>query len=245
MRARARSLQLPPLIVGIYLITCICGMLDAACYLGMGQVFAEVMTGNLVFLAFSIGAYHTGQSLPVLPYFVALGAFAIGSLVGGRLVRLPAPWGSHRIAFAVEWAALVAAVAATLIVHPQYNGDARFVVIGILAFGMGVQNAAVRRWGVPDLATNVMTLTMTGLIADTRLGGGDNHHAGRRSTSIGIFVASALFGAFLVRYGVLWPQVAAVVIFSVALPVLLQADAKDDPRLGEPNSDPAKTYPST
>ena len=41
-----------------------------------------------------------------------------------------------------------------------------------------------------------------------------------------------MFGAFLVRYGVLWPQVAAVVIFTVALPILLQADAKDGPRLG-------------
>jgi hypothetical protein len=28
---------------------------------------------------------------------------------------------------------------ATLIVHLLYHGDARFVVIGILAFGMGIQ----------------------------------------------------------------------------------------------------------
>ncbi len=221
--ARAPALRLPPLIAGIYLITCICGMLDAACFLGMGQVFAEIMTGNLVYLAFSIGTQGTGTSLSVLPYVVALGTFAVGALLGGRLVRLPAAWGSHRIAFAVEWVALVGAVVATLIVHPQFHGEARFVVIGILAFGMGIQNAAVRRWGVPDLATNVMTLTMTGLITDTRLGGGDNHHAGRRATSIGIFAASAIFGAFLVRYGVLWPQLAAVVIFTVALPILLQA----------------------
>ena len=90
---------------------------------------------------------------------------------------------------------------------------------------MGVQNAAVRKWGIRDLATNVMTLTMTELITDTRLGGGSNHHAGRRSNSIGIFVASAVFGAFLVRYGVLWPQVAAVIIFTVALRILLQSEA--------------------
>jgi uncharacterized membrane protein YoaK (UPF0700 family) len=221
---RSSTRRPPPLIVGIYLITCICGMLDAACFLGMGQVFAEIMTGNLVYLAFAIGTRGTGQSLPVLPYVIALGTFALGALAGGRLVRLPSPWGSHRIAFAVEWAALASAMVATLIVHPRYHGDARFVVIGILAFGMGIQNAAVRRWGVPDLATNVMTLTMTGLITDTRVGGGDNHHATRRATSIGIFVASAIFGAFLIRYGVLWPQVAALVIFTVALPILLQGE---------------------
>ena len=79
-------------------------MLDAACYLGPGQVFAEIMTGNLVYLAFAIGTRGAGagQSLPVLPYVVALGAFAAGALLGGRLVRVRSPLGSHRIAFAVE-----------------------------------------------------------------------------------------------------------------------------------------------
>ena len=72
-----------------------------------------------------------------------------------------------------------------------------------------------------------MTLTMTGLLTDTRLAGGDNHRAGRRSTSIGIFAVSALFGDFLVRYGVLWPQVAALIIFTVALPVLLHVETAE------------------
>ncbi len=213
--------------VGIYVITGICGMLDAVCYLGLGQVFAEIMTGNLVYLAFSIGTLGTASSQPVLPYLIALGAFALGVLLGARLVRLRSALGEHRVAFAVEWMALAAAVAATLLVHPHYHGDARFLVIGILAFGMGVQNAAVRKWGVPDLATNVMTLTMVGLIADTRVAGGDNHRAGRRALSLSIFAVSAIFGAFLLRYGVIWPQVAALVIFSVALPILLHVDKRD------------------
>ncbi|MGA7417479.1 MAG: hypothetical protein WBW80_05760 [Acidimicrobiales bacterium] len=66
------------------------------------------------------------------------------------------------------------------------------------------------------------------MIIDTRLAGGDNHRAGRRSKSIGIFAVSAILGAFLVRYGALWPQVAALVIFTAALPLLLQGDSKDD-----------------
>jgi uncharacterized membrane protein YoaK (UPF0700 family) len=222
--------QLPPLIAGIYVITSICGMLDAACYLGLGQVFAEIMTGNLVYLAFAIGTKGTGSNLPVLPYIIALGAFAGGAVFGGRLVRMRSTLGSHRFAFVAEWVVLAAAVGATLIVHPHFHGNSRFVVIGILAFGMGIQNAAVRKWGIPDLATNVMTLTMTGLIMNTRLAGGDNDRAGRRATSIGIFTVSAIFGAFLVRYGVLGPQVAALVIFTVALPILLQADPKEDRR---------------
>jgi uncharacterized membrane protein YoaK (UPF0700 family) len=40
-------------ITAIYLITGVCGLVDAACFLSMGHVFAETMTGNLLFLASS------------------------------------------------------------------------------------------------------------------------------------------------------------------------------------------------
>jgi uncharacterized membrane protein YoaK (UPF0700 family) len=220
---REGRLRLPPLIVGIYVITCICGMLDAVCYLGLGQVFAEIMTGNLVYLVFSIGTLGTHTYNPAIPYVIALACFATGALLGGRLVRLPGSWSDRRIGFAVEWVALLAAVIATMVMHPQYHGNARFVVIGILSFGMGIQNAEVRKWGVPNLATNVMTLTLTALIADSALAGGNNRHAGRRAASLTIFAVSAGFGAFLVRYGVLWPQLLALVIFTAALPTLLFA----------------------
>ncbi|HVB93430.1 MAG TPA: YoaK family protein [Acidimicrobiales bacterium] len=83
-------------------------MLDAVCYLGLGQVFAEIMTGNLVHLVFSIGTLGTHTNNPVVPYVIALGCFAVGVLLGGRLVRLPGPWSERRIGFAVEWVALLA-----------------------------------------------------------------------------------------------------------------------------------------
>jgi len=216
--------RLPPLIVGIYAITCICGMLDAACFLGLGNVFAEIMTGNLVYLAFAIGTLGTGKSAPIVQLLVVLGAFAVGALAGGRLVRLPGWYGALRVGFVVEWLALIAATVTTEATHAGPHVDSRYWVTGILAFGMGVQNAMVRRWGIPDLATNVMTLTMTGLIADSPLAGGPNTRAARRATSIAIFFVSAAFGAFLVRFGVVWPQLTAVILFTVALPVLCQAD---------------------
>ncbi|HEX3947038.1 MAG TPA: YoaK family protein [Acidimicrobiales bacterium] len=218
------AVRLPPLIVGIYTITFICGMLDAACFLGLGNVFAEIMTGNLVYLAFAVGTLGTGQQLTVLPYVVVLSTFAVGALVGGRLVALTGPLGRHRVGFAVEWVALLAATMVTALTHAGAHGEPRFWVTGILAFGMGIQNAMVRRWGIPDLATNVMTLTMTGLIADSPLVGGPNTRAARRAASIAIFFGSATLGAFLVRYGVIWPEVIAISVFTLALPVLHHAE---------------------
>jgi uncharacterized membrane protein YoaK (UPF0700 family) len=42
----------------------------------------------------------------------------------------------------------------------------RLVLIALLAVAMGGQNAVARRIAVPDLTTTVLTLTVTGLVAD-------------------------------------------------------------------------------
>ena len=155
-------------ISALYLITGVCGFVDAACFLSMGGVFAEIMTGNLLFLCFAIG---TGQPiLGVTKYLLVIAAFLLGALAGGRLLR--GPLADQRIGFAVEWAFLVIALALTAILQPRDAGLERDIVTSLLAFAMGMQNALVRRHGVPDLATNVMTLTATALVADSAVAGG-------------------------------------------------------------------------
>jgi len=57
---------------------------------------------------------------------------------------------------------------------------------------MGVRNATIRRLAVPDLTTTVLTMTLTGLAADSALAGGDNRLAARRAAA----VAAMLIGAF-------------------------------------------------
>jgi uncharacterized membrane protein YoaK (UPF0700 family) len=212
----------PPHLNGIYLITCICGTVDAASFLGLGHTFVELMTGNLVFLSFELGLLVHGQNVAITSYVVALATFALGAIAGGRSGRL---WSSQRdrqVGFVVEWFCLLAAVLTTLALHPQTQGGARIVVIGVLAFGMGIQNAMLRRWGVPNLATNVMTLTMTAFIADSRLARGNGEHGGRRALSIGLFALSAFVGAFLLPYGVVWPLLLALGMMTLALPILLR-----------------------
>jgi uncharacterized membrane protein YoaK (UPF0700 family) len=230
-----RSRAIPPLIVGVYAITAICGMLDAASFLGLGYVFVEIMTGNLVYLAFTIGSLgrHTAAAslLPggvYLPYVVALSSFAIGAIAGGRLVRLSGQVADSRIGFVVEWAAIAAATVVTALTHPGPTGSWRFAVFALLAFAMGIQNAMLRRWGISNLATNVMTLTMTALFADSTLGGGDNHHFVRRGTSIAIFFVSAGVGALILRLGIIWPVAVSFLVFSLAMPALLWGEKESD-----------------
>ena len=156
-------------VTGLYLITGVCGFVDAACFLSLGGVFAEIMTGNLLFLCFSLG---TGQPIgEIRKYVFALLAFAVGAAAGGRLLR--GRWQETLFGFATEWALLVSALLATLALDPGPDGMARDVVVSLLAFAMGLQNALIRRHGVPDLATNVMTLQAAATMMETpaQLGG--------------------------------------------------------------------------
>jgi uncharacterized membrane protein YoaK (UPF0700 family) len=224
--ARKPSILWPPLMVGVGAITAICGMLDAATFLGLGHVFAETMNGNIVLLAFTVGTRGVPGLTSLLPgnlwpYVVALACFAAGAVIGGRLVRREGEMG-RRVGFASDTGLIGIAAVVVALTHPGPIGNARYLVIAILALAMGIQNILIRRWGIPDLATNVMTKTVAFLVADSTLGGGNNHHAARRGVSIVIFAVGATVGAFLTRYGVLWPILTSFTLFVLALPILLQ-----------------------
>jgi len=214
----------PPAIAGAYAITAVCGLLDAACFLKLGQVFVEIVTGNLALLAFAIGtqgvsAFSRAGEVP--PYAVVLACFLVGAVVGGRMVKHGEL--GRRIGFITDAALIGDAAMVAWQTHPGPEGSARYFVFSTLAVAMGIQNAIMRKWGTKDLATNLMTLTLTGLLADSTLAGGSNPQAVRRGLSVGIFTASATAGAVLSHYGVLWPILAAFVVFTVALPALLRS----------------------
>src|SRR5690554_3757692 len=70
---------------GLYMITSICGLIDAVCFLALGGAFAEMMTGNLLLLALSLGAGAHFSSVD--HYITAITAFTIGALLGGYIVN--------------------------------------------------------------------------------------------------------------------------------------------------------------
>jgi uncharacterized membrane protein YoaK (UPF0700 family) len=159
-----------PLLVALSLLTLVTGLVDAACYLGLGRVFTANMTGNVVLLAF--GATRA-QGLPVLAPTVSLVVFLLAAAAGGRLAsrrggpaatQVPAPARRRWLTIALLTELLLVAVAALAAAGlPAGDGGARrYVVIGLLAGALGLQNATVRRLAVPDMTTTVLTLTLTG-----------------------------------------------------------------------------------
>ena len=113
---------------------------------------------------------------------------------------------------------LLAVVLAAIVGQPV-SQDARYALIAPLAVAMGIQNATARRLAVPDLTTTVLTLTLTGVAADSRLAGGAGGHPARRLIAVLAMFSGALVGALLViNVDVVLPlSIAAVMIAASAL----------------------------
>ncbi|WP_234354778.1 YoaK family protein [Streptomyces sp. NRRL WC-3618] len=205
------------LVAVLLVLTVVSGLIDAVSYLGLGHVFTANMTGNVVVLGFA-AAGAPGFSVPHT--LTSLAAFVAGAVAGGRLSgRLGG--GSRRrwarITLAVE-AVFLGASSAVAFAAPDATATG-YALIAVTAFAMGLRNATVRRLGVPDLTTTVLTMTLTGLAADSRAAGGTGRHSPRRSASVVAMALGAALGAWLVvRHGLGIPLlVAAVAVAALAV----------------------------
>ena len=156
------------------------------------------MTGNVVFLGFAIAG---AQGLSVPASLIAIAAFLLGGLIGGRLgSQLAHHRGLHlRAALSLQlvFVAGAAVIAATTGAGAHVGSGTRYVLIVLLGLGMGIQNATARRLSVRDLTTTVLTMTLTGIAADAALAGGPGSSIVRRALSISAMVLGALGGALL------------------------------------------------
>ncbi len=180
------------------------GNLDAISYLGLGGVFTAMMTGNTVLLGLALGQGHV---LAAVRPILALAGFAAGAALGAVIAGDQArdrDWPpSVTVALTVE-AAILAAFSLTW--HRWGTGPSGGVVdalIVLCAVAMGVQSAAVRRLGVPGIATTYITGTLTSLVADvvarirhTARGDADDDEAPARRWEHRPGLLAAVFGAY-------------------------------------------------
>ncbi|MFC9281407.1 YoaK family protein [Streptomyces collinus] len=186
------------LVAVLLVLTVVSGLIDAVSYLGLGRVFTANMTGNVVVLGFA-AAGAPGFSVPGTA--TSLACFLLGAVVGGRAAARYGR-GSRR-----RWARLILAAEALLVGSAAAVGfgwpgatGTRYALIALTASAMGLRNATVRRLGVPDLTTTVLTMTLTGLAADSRLGDGSGRRSPRRTASVVAMVVGAALGAWLVLH---------------------------------------------
>lgn len=212
-------------LLGVLLaLTVLSGLVDAVCYLGLGRIFTANMTGNIVVTGFA-AAGAPGFSVPASLTSVAL--FLAGALVGGRLAA-GVPRRSRLLPAAVALEAVLVGAAAALActLATVAGGWGRYATIALLALAMGIRNSVIRRLAIADMTTTVLTMTVTGLAADSGLAGGSSPRVFRRVASVLAMIGGAAGGAYLYRHtGPGLPLVLAAVAAAIAAVVAASSSA--------------------
>ncbi len=198
--------HLPPALLALTLTT---GLIDAASYLGLGHVFTANMTGNVVLLGFGLA---NAGGLPVIAPLVSLGAFLFGAGIGGRLGTGIAH--RHERIFLLGVGSEIALLALAAIVawaaHVKIYSASAYAIIALVALAMGMRNAIVRKLAVPDLTTTVLTLTLTGIAADTTAEGlAGVGKSTRRFSAVAAMLLGAFVGALLEKHSLGLPLAVA------------------------------------
>jgi len=212
-------------LAGLFLLAATTGMVDAATFLGLGGVFTANMTGNVLLLGFSTtrptGTGYTATAV-LFGSLAALLAFVAGALIGaavaGRRGGRPRLW----TGFGLEWA-LLATGFGLLFVDGATAGAVRYVVLVVLGLSMGTQNAVVRRMGVRDVNTTVLTTALAGLASDLVTVAGRPARAGRRVATVVFLFGGAAVGAALEKEHPRWSVAGALVVLTVAVALMARA----------------------
>jgi uncharacterized membrane protein YoaK (UPF0700 family) len=204
-------------------MTVVTGLVDAVSFLSLGRVFTANMTGNIVLLAFAT-AHVSGLS--IARSLTALLSFLIGAIFGGRIMARAGTDSQIRFAaqaFLLEDVFLFAASLCAI----GYRGRLLvgtfqpFVLIALTALAMGTRNAAVRKLALPDLTTTVLTLTITGIAADSSLANGNNPRWAKRVASVlAMFLGAASGAVIIIHFSIsaaIWLGTAISVLCSAAL----------------------------
>ncbi|WP_375385492.1 YoaK family protein [uncultured Microbacterium sp.] len=191
------------------------GVVDAVGYLGLDKVFAGNMTGNVVILGMALAG---ADDLPWVGPLLALFAFMLGAAIGGRVLRpVDAGWTTRTTWLFTAVGILLTGLAITMFIlggRPPQPWE--LVVTVFLAAAMGLQAATARHIAVKDVTTVVVTSTITGFAADSRLAGGKGQPWFRRAAAIILIATGAGVGALLLMAHIAWGVALAAIITLIA-----------------------------
>jgi len=140
----------------------------------------------------------------------------IGAVIGGRLAtRLAELVRPNWVTTALSLEAALLVVATLAAINFRDSSGSLFQsysIIVLTALAMGIRNATVRKLAIPDLTTTVLTLTVTGLAADSTLAGGTSPRWRRRLLAVLLMFFGAAIGTLLLRRSLALPLATATLL---------------------------------
>jgi uncharacterized membrane protein YoaK (UPF0700 family) len=156
----------------VVLLALVSGSVDAIGFVGLGGAFTSVMTGNLVLTGVSVA--HGDWEL-LLRVAAAIVAYVVGCGIAARVARdlRPVPGEpSHGVhwpsavtrTLLVEFSLLAIFSIAWWVTSSDPGTAAMLAMLAVNAAALGMQSAAVQRFGVTGLSTTYLTGTLTTLV---------------------------------------------------------------------------------
>jgi uncharacterized membrane protein YoaK (UPF0700 family) len=175
------------------------GWTDLVVYLFLGKVFASFMTGNILFIELAFAQADIGLLIRAV---VALSLNFIDVTIGALIIhRLPQrqtalSWRNRiMITLLVEWVFLLTFVIVSFTTsNLTQQSSVQILLLGLAAFGMGIQGAIVIAFEFPGVVANAMTgvvLVLDNALVEVLLiqgwrASGDGHSCYRSYTRWGL-----------------------------------------------------------
>jgi uncharacterized membrane protein YoaK (UPF0700 family) len=181
------------------------GAADVASFTRLGNVFASVMTGNIVLFGLAVAR----GSLTLAGHTAVAVAGYITGVTGGTWVAHGAKRGPDASRAGVllahvtwvlraELTLLAGFTVGWLVSGAAPRGWAQFALLATLAAAMGMQSSAVKDMGLTEVSTTYLTGTLTGLVSSLVSPGQDTPHGIRRfGVLIGLLAGASLCGLFV------------------------------------------------
>jgi uncharacterized membrane protein YoaK (UPF0700 family) len=203
----------------MYALTFTTGLIDAVTILGLGDIFASLMTGNVVFIGLGLGGFEDVSPLRSL--------FAIITFIGGAILG---GFASKKLSNKKVggWLVIISLAEVVLLLLASWSvwnigpndtlaptSIRLMIAISMTSFAMGVRNSTIQKLSIADLKVTVLTLGISGLGSDFGSGKSDIKKQTRRIISILMIGTGAGFGALLFfKFGVAIPLcITAMIIF--------------------------------
>jgi uncharacterized membrane protein YoaK (UPF0700 family) len=203
-------------VAALLLLTFATGVVDAISVLVLGHVFVANMTGNIIFLGFW---FVPGAGVDLTAAVVAFVGFLAGTVIGGRMTRHlrthTRRWLTTSLGTEIAVLLALSILAGTGVL--SYQTNTKLILIAGLAVTFGVQNATARQFGIQELSTTVLTSTIVGIGADSRLAGGTGEREKLRYSVVLTMCGGAVVGATLSRVTVAPVIALAAAVVTVSL----------------------------
>lgn len=149
------------------LLGAVSGAVDVLVFTRLGDVFASVITGNVVVIGVAIGGGRFGLMSHAA---LAVCCYAVGVIVATLMTRQhddhPAPGATTPVLaiYGIEVVLLVGLAAIWVASDGRPAGIAQFAALAAAAAAMGMQSRAFAMYRLPGVTTTYFTGTLTGLL---------------------------------------------------------------------------------